>query len=85
MADSFLTEPIAKFLAQRKRFHRHRYDISGAEEIKVDLTGGNHPAFLVLKCKCGKSMVFPEENFKLALRDGTENTKKILASLNLEE
>lgn len=67
----------------RKLFHRHRYDIPGAEEIKVGLTGGRHTAFMLLKCKCGTNMAFPDDNFRLALREGTEETIKFIASLGV--
>lgn len=68
----------------RKLFHKHRYDITGAEEIKVGLTGGCHTAFIILKCKCGTKMAFPDDNFRLALREGTEDTLKLLASFGFE-
>lgn len=68
---------------RNKLFHRHRYDIPGAEEIKVDLVGGRHTAFMVFKCKCGNKVVFPEDNFKLARQEGTEETIKFLASLGV--
>ncbi len=66
-----------------KLFHKHRYDILGAEEIKVGLTGGRHTGFMILKCKCGKKVVFPEDNFKIAQQEGTEETIKFIASLGV--
>lgn len=68
----------------RKLFHKHRYDIPGAEEIKVGLTGGRHTAFMILKCKCGNKVAFPQDNFKLALNHGTDDTMKLLASFGFE-
>lgn len=62
----------------RKLFHRHRYDIPGAEEIKVGLTGGRHTAFMILNCKCGSKTVFPSENHIISLNEGTEQTKEFL-------
>lgn len=67
----------------RNLFHRHSYDIPGAEKIKVGLTGGRHTAFMILKCKCGTKVAFPEVNFKLAMQEGTEQTIKFLASLGV--
>lgn len=72
MADTFSTEP-----------HGHRYDIQGAKEIKLDLEGGRHTAFMLLKCKCGEFMAFPDDNFKLALAEGTEETVKFLKRLRI--
>ncbi len=87
MADSFLTELTARFrilwIRFRKLFHKHRYDIPSAEEIKVGLIGGRHTSFMLLKCKCGNKLAFPEDNFKLALDYGTEETKKFLVSLGV--
>lgn len=67
-----------------KLFHRHRYDIPGAEEIKVGLIGGRHTAFMLLKCKCGNKIVFPQDNLKIAQSWGTEETLKLLASFGFE-
>jgi len=67
----------------RKLFHRHRYDLSGAEEIKVGLTGGRHTAFMIFKCKCGTKMAFPDDNLKIARQEGTEETIKFIASLGV--
>lgn len=64
-------------------FHRHRYD-GEAEEIKVALIGGMHTSFMLLKCKCGAKVPFPEDNFNLALNYGTEETMKLLESLGLD-
>ena len=69
---------------RKKLFHKHRYDIPGAEEIKVGLIGGRHTAFMVLKCKCGNKITFPQDNFKLALNYGTDDTLKLLASFGFE-
>ncbi len=68
----------------KKFFHRHRYDIPDAEEIKVALIGGMHTSFMLLKCKCGDKLAFPKDNFKLALDYGTEDTLKLLASFGFE-
>lgn len=85
---SISTELTARVRIQwirfRKLFHKHRYDIPGAEEIKVDLVGGRHTAFMVLKCKCGNKIAFPQDNFKLALNYGTDDTLKLLASFGFE-
>lgn len=87
MADSFLTELIARFrilwIRFRKLFHRHRYDIPGAEEIKVGLIGGRHTSFMLLKCRCGAKLPFPEDKFNLALNYGTDETMKLLESVGL--
>lgn len=84
---SISTELTARVRIQwirfRKLFHKHRYDIPGAEKIKVDLVGGRHTAFMVLKCNCGTKVVFPEDNFKLARHEGTEETIKFIASLGV--
>lgn len=80
MANSFLTE-LTTWCT--KLFHRHRYDIPGAEEIKVGLTGGRHTEFLIFKCKCGNKLAFPESNFNIALHEGTEQTIKFIASLGV--
>jgi len=80
---SVLTELRRIWNMCKKLFHKHRYDITGAEEIKVGLTGGYHTAFIILKCKCGTKMAFPDDNFRLALREGTEETLKVLASLGV--
>lgn len=68
----------------RKLFHKHRYDIPGAEKIKVDLVGGHHTAFMILKCNCGAKVAFPEVNFRLAMQEGTDDTLKLLASFGFE-
>lgn len=76
---------MRKFLAALKKlFHRHRYDIPDAEEIKVGLMGGRHTSFMLLKCRCGDKLAFPEDNFKLALDYGTDDTLKLLASFGFE-
>ena len=84
---SILTELTARVRIQwirfRKLFHKHRYDIQGAETIKVDLVGGRHTAFMILTCKCGNKVAFPEVNFKIAMQEGTEETIKFLASLGV--
>ena len=69
---------------RKKLFHKHRYDIPGAEEIKVGLIGGRHTAFMVLKCKYGNKIAFPQDNFKLARQEGTDDTLKLLASFGFE-
>lgn len=85
---SVSTELTARIRIQwirfRKLFHKHRYDIPGAEEIKVGLTGGRHTAFMILKCKCGNKIAFPQDNFKLARQEGTDETLKLLASFGFE-
>lgn len=73
-----ITELLQRF---GKMFHRHRYDIPDAEEIKVGLIGGRHTSFMLLKCRCGDRLAFPEDNFKLAFKYGTEETRKFLAGL----
>ncbi len=82
MANSVLTELITllriPWIRFRKLFHRHSYDIPGAEEIKVGLVGGYHTAFMVLKCKCGNKIVFPDDNFKLAMNEGSYPPKLII-------
>lgn len=75
-----ITELLQRF---GKMFHRHRYDIPDAEEIKVGLIGGHHTSFLLLKCRCGDKLAFPEDNFKLALDYGTGETKKFLSEVGL--
>ncbi len=69
---------------RKKIFHMHRYDIPAAEEIKVNLVGGCHTRFMILKCKCGKKVAFPSDNFKLALNHGTDETLKLLESLGFK-
>lgn len=78
----FLTE-LRLRLSFRKLFHKHRYDINGAEEITLGLAGGLHTSFLLLECKCGSKIVFPEENLRLARQEGTDETKKVLAGLGI--
>lgn len=68
----------------KKLFHRHRYDIREAEDIKVALIGGMHTSFVLLKCKCGAKLPFPEDNFNLALNYGTDESMKLLESLGLD-
>jgi len=63
--------------------HKHTYDITRAKEIKVALTGERHTKFILLECGCGKKMCFPDDNFKLALTEGTEQTIKYLESLGV--
>lgn len=69
---------------RKKIFHSHRYDIPGAKEIKVNLVGGCHTRFMILKCKCGNKVAFPQNNFELALNHGTDETLQLLASLGFE-
>ena len=80
---SVLTELRKIWDIRKKLFHMHRYDIPGAEKIKVDLVGGRHTAFMILTCKCGNKIAFPQDNFKLARHEGTEETIKFLASLGV--
>ena len=84
---SISTELTARVRIQwirfRKLFHKHRYDIPGAEKIKVELTGERHTAFMILKCKCGTKVAFPEVNFRLAMQEGTEETIKFITSLGV--
>jgi len=80
---SVLTELRKIWDIRKKLFHMHRYDIPGAEKIKVDLVGGRHTAFMILTCKCGNKIAFPQDNFKLARQEGTEETIKFLASLGV--
>lgn len=65
--------------------HKHSYDITRAKEIKVPLAGGNyrHTSFMLLECECGKKICFPDDNFRLAINEGTEQTKKYLESLGV--
>lgn len=85
--NSVLTELTTRVRIQcirfRKLFHKHRYDIPGAEEIKVELTGGRHTGFMILTCNCGKKVVFPEDNLKYARQEGTEETIQFIASLGV--
>ena len=69
---------------RKKLFHMHRYDIPGAEKIKVDLVGGRHTAFMILECKCGNKIAFPQDNFKLARHEGTDETLKLLANFGFD-
>lgn len=63
--------------------HKHSYDITRAKEIRADLVGGKHTVFMVFGCKCGHNMAFPDENFRLALHEGTEETLKELLRLGV--
>lgn len=63
--------------------HEHSYDITGAKESRVGLVGGRHTVLMVLECKCGHKMAFPDDNFRLALREGTEETLELLADIGL--
>lgn len=74
MTDLSLTEQSA---------HKHTYDITRAKEIKVPLTGERYTSFLLLECGCGKRICFPDDNFKLAVKEGTEQTRKYLESLGV--
>jgi len=47
----------------------------------VSLRGGRHTSFLAGRCKkCGGWVVFPEFNFWLAIREGTEEAHNFLAT-----
>ncbi len=46
------------------------------------LQGGGHTNFMILKCKkCNGILGFPNENLKIALENGTEETKVKLAEI----
>ena len=66
-----------------KLSHEHKYDIFNSKEVKVGLNGGRHTSFVVFKCTCGNKIVFPEDNFDLAVLEGTESTLKLIKGLGL--
>ena len=46
------------------------------------LADGHHTSFMVLKClSCNGVFGFPDDNYQLAKKEGTEETKKKLAEI----
>lgn len=56
--------------------HKHQFDFWGRKEVRIPLKNGHHTTFLALACGCGKKLIFSEENYKIALNEGTEDAVK---------
>lgn len=56
--------------------HKHKYDFWGRKEIRILLKDGYHTMFLALACGCGKKLMFPEDNYKIAMNEGVDDAVK---------
>lgn len=56
--------------------HKHSFDFWARKEVVIPLKSGHHTTFLYLRCGCGEKLPFPEENYKIAFSEGTDDAVK---------
>lgn len=83
---SRVSEKMIRWLRPKNKHNNmrcdHVYDISN--EITAPLIGGGHTVFILLTCtKCDNKEGFPSDNVKIALENGTEDTKEKLKKLGI--
>jgi len=62
----------------------HKHSLKVIPLPKLFLNDGHHTQVMALKCWCGKKDIgFPSYNFKLAVKEGTTETIKILKESGL--
>lgn len=82
---TLLTRVVYILVSRFKRVTRHRHSYIVGETIQAPLEGRGHTEFMLLPCKwgCGTYTAFPYSNYKLALEEGTSNTKQFLLGLKV--